>query len=135
MLSNRSMPACSVIPVLGYPDVEAAVEWLTRTFGLVERWRAGGHRAQLAFGDGAIAVARRDTPPQPDDSVMLRVDDVDAHFAHAKDHGARIVQEPEDHFYGERQYTVEDLVGRQWTFSQSIADVAPEDWGAVSHRL
>jgi hypothetical protein len=30
----------------------------------------------------------------------------------------------------ERQYTVEDSRGHRWTFSQSIADVAPEAWGA-----
>ena len=27
-------------------------------------------------------------------------------------------------------YTAEDLGGNQWTFSQSLADVAPEAWGA-----
>ena len=33
--------------------------------------------------------------------------------------------------FRERQYTVEDPGGHQWTFSQSIADVAPEDRGAT----
>jgi hypothetical protein len=27
---------------------------------------------------------------------------------------------------------VEDLAGHRWTFSETIADVAPEDWGAES---
>ncbi len=31
--------------------------------------------------------------------------------------------------YGERQYSAEDPAGHQWTFSETIADVAPEDWG------
>ena len=56
MLSNRSMPIAPVIPVLAYPDVAVAVEWLCETFGFTERWRAGGHRAQLAVGDSAVAV-------------------------------------------------------------------------------
>jgi hypothetical protein len=34
--------------------------------------------------------------------------------------------------YGERQYTAEDLAGHRWTFTQAIADVAPEDWGGTS---
>jgi uncharacterized glyoxalase superfamily protein PhnB len=33
------------------------------------------------------------------------------------------------HMYGERQYTVEDPGGHRWTFSQSVADVDPADWG------
>jgi uncharacterized glyoxalase superfamily protein PhnB len=35
----------------------------------------------------------------------------------------------------ERQHSVEDSGGHQWTFSQSIADVAPEEWGGVSGQL
>ena len=50
------MPPCSVIPELVYEDVGEAVRWLCETFGFVTRWTAGDHRAQLAFGDGAIAV-------------------------------------------------------------------------------
>jgi hypothetical protein len=30
---NRSAPPCSVVPVLTYPDVADAVDWLTRVFG------------------------------------------------------------------------------------------------------
>ncbi len=31
--------------------------------------------------------------------------------------------------FGERQYTAEDLAGHQWTFSETLADMAPEEWG------
>jgi hypothetical protein len=41
---------------------------------------------------------------------------------------------PADTSFGKRQYTVEDPGGHRWTFSQSIADVAPEDWGATPAR-
>jgi uncharacterized glyoxalase superfamily protein PhnB len=63
---------------------------------------------------------------------MVRVDDVDAHFERSRARGARILDEPTDFPYGERQYNVEDLAGHRWTFSQTIADVAPEDWGGSS---
>jgi len=32
MQTNRSMPATTVIPELGYPDVTAAADWLSRAF-------------------------------------------------------------------------------------------------------
>jgi uncharacterized glyoxalase superfamily protein PhnB len=35
------MPRSTVIPVLAYPDVGEAVEWLCETFGFTERWRPG----------------------------------------------------------------------------------------------
>ena len=143
------MPPCSVIPELVYEDVGEAVQWLCETFGFVTRWTAGDHRAQLAFGDGAIAAteARSGTgyADQPDaveyraprraavtHAIMVRVPDVDAHFSHARERNARILHDPTDYPYGERQYEVEDLGGHRWTFSQTIADVAPEQWGGTS---
>ncbi|WP_030931230.1 VOC family protein [Streptomyces sp. NRRL S-646] len=136
MKPNRSIPSATVIPVLIYPDVRAAVAWLNAAFGFVERVRIGEHhRAQLSFGDGAVIVGdtRKDRrPPRPGEvthSVTVRVDDVRAHCAQARAHGARIVMEPTDFEYGERQYTAEDLAGHQWTFSQTLADIAPEEWG------
>jgi len=42
---------------------------------------------------------------------------------------------PADYPYGERQYTAEGLAGHCWTFSQSIADVAPEEWGGTSCQI
>ena len=139
MKPNRSIPQATVIPVLIYPDVREAVEWLGAAFGLVERVRIGeDHRAQLGFGDGAVIVGdvrgeRR--PPRPGEvthSVMVRVEDTRAHCEGARTYGARIVMEPTDFEYGERQYTAEDLAGHQWTFSETLADVAPEEWGGTS---
>ncbi len=139
MKPNRSIPQSTVIPVLIYPDVRAAVDWLGAAFGFVERVRIGeDHRAQLSFGEGAVIlgdIRNERRPPQPGEvthSVMVRVADARAHCEHARKHGARIVAEPNDFPYGERQYTAEDLAGHQWTFSQTIADVAPEEWGGMS---
>jgi uncharacterized glyoxalase superfamily protein PhnB len=131
------MPPSTVIPVLGYVDVGEAMDWLCETFGFTERWRAGNHRAQLAVGDGAVVVTERgddQAPSSADHSVMVRVDDVNAHHERARESGARILHPPTDYPYGERQYTAEDLGGHHWSFSQSIADVAPEEWGGVSRR-
>jgi uncharacterized glyoxalase superfamily protein PhnB len=63
---------------------------------------------------------------------MVRIDDVDAHHARAREAGAEILREPADYAYGERQYTAVDPGGHHWTFSETIADVAPEEWGGVT---
>ncbi len=139
MKSNRSIPQSTVIPVLVYADVREAVDWLGEAFGFEERVRIGeAHRSQLSFGDGAVIVAdvrgeRR--PPRPGEathSVLVRVEDAHAHCERAREHGARILMEPTDFEYGERQYTAEDRAGHQWTFSETLADVAPEEWGGTS---
>ena len=139
MRSNRSIPSSTVVPVLVYPDVRAAVAWLERAFGFAERVRIGeDHRAQLSFGDGAIIVGdvrHSQRPPRAGEvthSVLVRVDDARAHCEHARARGARIRMEPTDFEYGERQYSAEDLAGHVWTFSETLADVAPEEWGGVS---
>jgi len=136
MKSNRSAPASTVIPVLIYPDVQAAVDWLSAAFGFSERLRIGeGHRTQLKVGDGDLVVAepRGDRqPPQPgqvSQSVMVRVEDARAHCERARVHGARILMEPTDQMFGERQYSAEDFAGHHWTFTQTLTDVDPADWG------
>ncbi|HSU16123.1 VOC family protein [Longimicrobium sp.] len=136
MLDNRSIPAVTVIPVLVYPDVAAAVAWLCAAFGFTEHLRIFDHRAQLVVGGGAVVVAQGDFDPPAGDrpgghSVMVRVEDVDAHCARATRHGARITQPPTTHPFGERQYGAIDFAGHAWTFTQSVADVDPADWGGV----
>ncbi len=126
------MPLSTVMPVLAYPDVRAAVEWLGRSFGFVERLRIGDHRAQLTFGSGAIVVTGPNkAPADATHSIMVRVPDVDRHHEHARKSGAQIIAPPADQPYGERQYTAMDLGGHAWTFSQTIADVDPKTWGGV----
>ncbi len=134
MLPNRSMPRCAVIPVLVYDDVGEAIVWLCEKFGFTERWRVDNHRAQLSVGDGA-AVALTQGRGALSDSVMVRVEDVSRHHERARQRGARVLQPPTDYPYGEKQYSAEDLAGRRWTFSQTIADIAPEAWGGVSRML
>src|SRR5215210_5526346 len=139
MRPNRSIPSAAVIPVLVYPDVREAVEWLQAAFGFAERVRIGeDHRSQLGFGDGALIVAdvRHDRrPPRPGEeshAVVVRVDDVQAHCERARTHRARILMEPTDFEYGERQYEAEDPAGHRWTFSETLRDVAPEEWGGTT---
>jgi uncharacterized glyoxalase superfamily protein PhnB len=136
MPENRSMPSSTVIPVLVYPDVREAVAWLEAAFGFSERLKIGeDHRSQLRVGDGAVIVAdvRHDrVPPRQGEvthSVTVRVEDAAAHCERARANGARILMEPTDFEYGERQYAAADLAGHQWTFSETLDDVDPASWG------
>jgi uncharacterized glyoxalase superfamily protein PhnB/predicted enzyme related to lactoylglutathione lyase len=155
MIVNRSGPPETIVPTLIYDDVAKAIAWLCDVFGFKERLRAGspekvGH-AQLAIGQGGVMLGESRTgqgfaspdnaklgPPRPNEVsqiLLVRVDDVDAHYEYAKQRSARILQPPATHFYGERQYTAEDLAGYRWTFSQSVADVKPEEWGATVSEI
>jgi uncharacterized glyoxalase superfamily protein PhnB len=131
MRANLSMPTCAIIPVLEYPDVPAAVKWLEKAFAFEVRLSIGAHRAQLQFGGGAIVVSQSGLPDaEPGSgSLMVRVEAIDAHFHRARRHGARIVLDLEDFPYGERQYSCLDPAGHSWTFSETIANVAPDVWG------
>lgn len=139
MRTNRSIPGATVIPELAYRDVAEAVDWLCDTFGFTPRVRIANHRAQLNVGDGAIVVMALSSAQGPASarthSVMVRVEDVDAHHQRALAKGARVLGPPTTYPYGERQYGVEDLGGHHWHFTQSVADVAPEDWGGSSGAL
>jgi uncharacterized membrane protein len=91
------MPSATVIPEPVYPDVQAAVDWLRRTFGFSERWSAGEHRAQLAIGNAALVVMTADgdsrtiaEPVAVTHAVLVRVEDVDA-ITSTRTHGARIL--------------------------------------------
>jgi uncharacterized glyoxalase superfamily protein PhnB len=145
MVVNRSAPRATVVPILVYEDVGKAIDWLCGTFGFKERLRAaapGGSltHAQLDIAEGAVMLGRAAAefrPPRANEVsqyVHVHVEDVAAHFEHTRQCGARILKSPADMPFGERQYTVEDPGGHRWTFSQSIADVAPEEWGAMPAR-
>ncbi|HEU0056791.1 MAG TPA: VOC family protein [Gaiella sp.] len=140
MIENRSLPTATVIPVLVYPDVRAAVAWLTEAFGFEERVRIGDdHRSQMRVGeDGGVILADVHgglQAPQPGHVTHLlkvRVPDVDGAFERARSHGARVLQEPIEFEYGERECTLEDPAGHRWQLTQTIRDVAPEEWGGVT---
>ena len=142
MVTNQSAPTAPVVPILIYPDVGRAIDWLCRAFGFRERLRAAGRdgvvsHAQLVAGAGDIMIGRAGGPfsaPPPGhvhQYVLVTIDDVDRHFEHAKASGAEIIQPPEDMPFGARHYTASDPDGHWWTFQQNIADVHPSAWGAI----
>ena len=132
-----------IVPHLAYEDPAAAIEWLERAFGFVERegarittpdsihstmdTGAGGIMIGAPGGHGAFSPRTLGGP-----SLLLTVyiTDVDAHCERARAAGAVIVAEPEDKFFGARTYEVLDLEGHRWAFHQQTGrrwDFSPSD--------
>ncbi len=131
-----------VIPMLTYEQGPAAMDWLVEAFGFQDltRWvEPDGtlSHGEMIAGRGRIMLATA-TPvyespkhhrehcerarawsavPWVIDGVLVYVDDVDRHFARAKQAGATILSEIEDGEPG-RRYRAEDLEGHRWMFMQ-----------------
>lgn len=119
-----------VIPVLTYEDISAAHDFLVQAFGFIPggvHLTAEGQpvHGEVRAGDTAIWLHRvtaehhLDSPRAADMAnagLVVFVDDVDAHFRHARAAGAQIDSEPIDQPYGQREYGVRDLEGHRWWF-------------------
>jgi uncharacterized glyoxalase superfamily protein PhnB len=132
MLTNRSVPPCTVIPVLIYPDPSVAAEWLGKAFGFTVRLRIANHRIQMRAGEGCFTIAEGDIAPNRSHIIQVRIEDALTHCECARQAGAVILTEPTDQMYGERQYNAQDFHGHYWDFTQTIADIEPESWGGIS---
>lgn len=139
-IENRSVPPNTVLPHVFYRNVAEAIAWLTTTFGFSEHYHYGKpiSGAQLYVGNAWImlkqAKAGNASPAQlgyGTQSLTVFISDVDAHFERARSAGAKILENPHEAVYGERQYGAEDLDGHHWLFSQHARDLNPDEWGAV----
>ena len=135
MRHNRSVPPCQVIPVLRYPDPGVAAEWLGKAFGFTVRLRIANHRIQMHAGGGCFTIAEGNIASNHSILVQVRIQDALTHCEQARTAGAKILTEPKDHAYVERQYDAEDFNGHRWNFTETIADVEPESWGGISVNL
>jgi uncharacterized glyoxalase superfamily protein PhnB len=135
MRFNRSVPPCSVIPVLIYPDPTVAADWLSRAFGFTVRLRIANHRIQMHAGAGCFTIAEGNAEPNNSHIIQVRIEDANAHAERARQHGAIILTEPKDQPYGERQYNAQDFYGHRWDFTETVSDVAPEDWSGGAFHL
>lgn len=131
--------AQTVTPLLRYRDVRAAAKWLCAAFGFSEHqtttWPTGEIRyISLRLGNSFVlacpaATVLEDLMVEPGkvngantQASYLAIDDIDRHFARARDAGARIDAAPETDESGNRIYVCRDLEGYLWTFgTQSLA--------------
>ena len=142
MSENGSTQSAPITPYLYYEDVAGALGWLSHVFGFEEQEKETMRdpegrvvHAKMKLGNGVILMGS----PGKDyicpkrlghvtQNLYVYVDDLEAHYSHAKIGGATILSETEDTFYGDRRYGAEDLEGHQWYFAEEIRKMAPEDW-------
>jgi len=128
-----------------YKNATKAIDWLCSAFGFEVRNKVevGGliRHSELTFGEGVVMVCDERSGAHEDrtwrspqsvggantQNMLVYVDDVVAHFERARAAGARIVDEPSVHDYGEehwtdRGYGCEDLEGHSWWFHQRLRD-------------
>lgn len=142
-----------VVPHLSYEDPFAALEWLRRVFGFTEvgRFDRGDHNltARLRGPDGGFVMISgseedfkewmRERAPRFEEAVgrswpllthaiSVFVDDVDAHFERAVQHGAAMLGAPKDQSWGVRSYAALDPEGHQWEFAELTTN-PPEEAG------
>jgi uncharacterized glyoxalase superfamily protein PhnB len=89
----------------------------------------------MKAGDGCLTIAEGQVAPNQSQMVQVRIEDANGHCEHARQNGAMILTEPTDHPYGERQYNAQDFYGHRWDFTETIADIAPEEWSGGAFHL
>jgi PhnB protein len=124
-----------VSPHLSVKGAAAAIDFYSTVLGATERMR-------MEMPDGTVAHAEieiegEEVPggadPSPETlggspvALFVYLEDVDDAFKRAIDAGARAVQEPEDHFYGDRVAMFDDPQGHRWNIATHIEDVPPDE--------
>jgi PhnB protein len=130
-----------VSPHLSVAGAADAIEFYKGVLGASERMRMpmpGGAiaHAELELGGSVIMIGDEmpgGTDPSPKTlggspvALFVYVEDVDAVFKQALEAGASSVQEPEDHFYGDRVAMFDDPYGHRWNIATHIEDVPPDE--------
>lgn len=137
----------SLTSALSYRDPKAALDWLEKAFGFERAMVITDDKGEIAhsemrFRECLIMIGSEwsddhRSPASLDSkntqSVHVHMDeDIDAHCERARKAGAKIVQEPDTQFYGDRTYRARDPEGHIWTFGQTVKAVSPEEWDKAS---
>jgi len=120
---GRPKEIAPVSIALYYENPVEAAHWLERVFQL-RSWTGvleTGEGTWIEFHHGNVAILLFPREGGQDrastDMPWVYVDDLDAHFEHAKSEGATIVKAI--HQQGYRAYEAQDPEGRHWTFAQA----------------
>lgn len=141
-----------IIPRLFCSDPDAAVEFYTQALGAEELSRRPGPdgrtaHALLLLSGGMIMVeaewaAMPSRAPDPDGrspvAIFAYVADVDATVARAASHGARVLVEAANQFWGDRTAWIVDPGGHVWTIASRIEDTTEdqrqERWSHIASQ-
>lgn len=123
------------IAALVCADIPAAVTFLTNVFGLGPGDTTTAPdgtvvHGEIEVGSGTVwlhpesdtfAMVAPSTHGHTTASMVVLVDDVDAHHAHAVSQGAEVRYAPIDQPYGYREYSALDSEGHLWSFMKPLA--------------
>lgn len=130
----------TVTPFLSVKDVKPLLEFARRAFGAEEIYRMNMPdgtimHAEIKIGDSMVMVgdSMEDTPTRS--SIYLYVEDADEVFRKAVEAGGKVVQEPKDQFYGDRNAGVRDPSGNIWWMATHKEDLSPEEREARADRI
>ena len=110
---------------------EPVIRFLKQAFGGQEVAKYASpdgvvHHAQVRVGDSVIEMGDANGPYQPMESMFyLYVPDTDAVYQRALAAGAKMLQEPKDQPYGDRNAAVTDAFGNTWYIATHVRDVQP----------
>ena len=128
---------------LSYKDPKAAFRWLEEAFGFEPLMVILDNEGNLAhsemtFGHSVVMVGTEWTEkhrsPKSIDGVNTQTvhvqldEDLDGHCERARKAGAKILQEPQTQFYGDRTYRCTDPEGHIWSFGQTVQQMTPDEW-------
>lgn len=123
----------TITPYLTVGEPDALIEFLSRAFGGELRYKhADEHgrtrHAEVQVGDSRVMIggARGEWKPQPA-MLYLYLPDCDAFYQRALDAGAKSLQPPATHFYGDRTAGVQDASGNLWWIGTHVEDVSDEE--------
>jgi PhnB protein len=108
---------------------EPVIGFLKRAFGAQELGKYASpdgvvHHAEIRVGDSVVEMGEAHGPYQPMQSTFyVYVPDCDAVYKRALVAGAKSIQEPTDHPYGDRSGGVTDPFGNTWYIATHIKDV------------
>jgi len=108
---------------------EPVIGFLKRAFGAQELGKYASpdgvvHHAEIRVGDSVVEMGEAHGPYQPMQSTFyVYVPDCDAVYKRALVAGAKSIQEPVDHPYGDRSGGVTDPFGNTWYIATHIKDV------------
>ncbi len=123
----------TVTPYLTVGEPDALIAFLQRAFGAELRLKhtdehGRTRHAEVQLGDSRIMIggARGEWKPLPS-MIYLYLPDCDASYQRALDAGAKSLQPPTTHFYGDRGAGVQDASGITWWISTHVEDVSDEE--------
>jgi PhnB protein len=141
-----------IIPRLFCKDPDAAVEFYVMALGAIDLGRRAGPNgrtahALLTLSGGMLMVDAEwsgvpTRAPDLDGSspvvVFAYVEDVDAVVTRATTHGARVLVEAANQFWGDRTAWVMDPAGHVWTLASRVEDTTEnqreERWSELASQ-